>query len=319
MKTYMILAIPLVVFCSCRHKDEAKTEAVALVMPKAAFPKLNQIKFAPQPVKADKEVTDGIAEEKNADPNADINPQNNTDDHIAKAALPPSTTVQDTSKKIIKQGDIRFEAKNIAATRKTLLNTLSKLGGYADEDDQSLSTDSGRKAYNIKARIPSKNFDAFVEAVSSGTSRIDYKHISVSDVTTDYIDTKTRLNNQKILEATYIGLLKKASRMKDILDIEDKITDTRTEIESQQGQLNYMSKQIAYSTLDITFYTEAIERETGTGAGYKLSASFSEGWTIMQALFYGLISLWPLDILAVVGFVLVRNWRKRRKAVAVQQ
>ena len=80
-----------------------------------------------------------------------------------------------------------------------------------------------------------------------------------------------------------------------------------------------MSKQIAYSTLDITFYTEAIERETGTGAGYKLSASFSEGWTIMQALFYGLISLWPLDILAVVVFVLVRNWRKRRKAVAVQQ
>jgi hypothetical protein len=199
-----------------------------------------------------------------------------------------------------------------------LLNTLSKLGGYADEDNQSLSSDSDQKEYSIKARIPAKNFDAFVDAVMSGAARIDFKHISVSDVTSSYIDTKTRLNNQKILEGTYIGLLKKASRMKDILDIEEKITDTRTEIESQQGQLNYMSKQIAYSSLDITFYTKSVEHETGTGAGYKLSTAFGEGWAILQALFYGIITLWPLDILAVAVFVAVRSWRKRRKAETIQ-
>lgn len=315
MKTYMILAIPLMALYSCRHKDEAKTEATMLVMHKPA-PKLNQVRFPPPEVKADKEEMVGSAEEKNVDLDADITTAGNTNDK-AKADPQSATVIQDTSKKIIKQGDIRFEAKNIAATRKALLSNLSKLGGYADEDNQSLSSDSGRKEYNIKARIPAKNFDAFVEAVSSGASRIDYKHISVSDVTTEYIDTRTRLNNQKILESTYIGLLKKASRMKDILDIEDKITDTRTEIESQQGQLNYMSKQIAYSTLDITFYTQSIERETGTGAGYRVSTAFSEGWNMLQALFYGLLTLWPLDILAVVAFILVRNWRKRRKAATI--
>lgn len=310
MKKYMILAIALVALNSCRHKDEAKIEAVDLVMPK---PIVKAVKFPPPEVKADAESKYAGSEQKNADPDANITVDDKADE---KAKIDPqsSTVIQDTAKKIIKQGDIRFEAKNIAATRKALLNNLSKLGGYADEDNQSLSSDSGRKEYNIKARIPAKNFDAFVEAVSTGASRIDYKHISVSDVTTEYIDTKTRLNNQKILEATYIGLLKKASRMKDILDIEDKITDTRTEIESQQGQLNYMSKQIAYSTLDITFYTQSIERETGTGAGYRVSTAFSEGWTMLQALFYGLLTLWPLDILAVVAFVVVRNWRKRRKA-----
>jgi hypothetical protein len=316
MKKYLIPAILMMAICSCKHKERQADVMLPIVLKK---PKVDQVKFPPPIVKADKEETVGSAEEKNADPDADINPDGNADDSKAKLDPQSSTVIQDTAKKIIKQGDIRFEAKNIAATRKALLSNLSKLGGYADEDNQSLSTDSGRKEYNIKARIPAKNFDAFVEAVSSGASRIDYKHISVSDVTTEYIDTRTRLNNQKILEATYIGLLRKASRMKDILDIEDKITDTRTEIESQQGQLNYMSKQIAYSTLDITFYTGAIERETGTGAGYRLSTSFSDGWTTMEALFYGLISLWPLDILAVVGFVLVRNWRKRRKAVAIQQ
>jgi hypothetical protein len=316
MKKHLIPAIIMMAICSCKHKEPQADVILPVVLKKA---KVDQVKF-PQPVvKADKEELIRSAEEKNTDGASPAMAADTSKSYaVVEPEKPPGYNVKDTVKKIIKQGDIRFEAKNIAATRKALLSNLSKLGGYADEDNQSLSADSGRKEYNIKARIPAKNFDVFVEAVSSGASRIDYKHISVSDVTTEYIDTKTRLNNQKILEATYIGLLKKASRMKDILDIEDKITDTRTEIESQQGQLNYMSKQIAYSTLDITFYTEAIERETGTGAGYKLLTSFSEGWTIMQALFYGLISLWPLDTLAIAGFVLVRNWRKRRKAAAVR-
>lgn len=306
MKKYLIAGSLLALMFSCKYKDQEpeKMMAVQLAPPstqKATFSvEANAVKFPSPVVKPDEEV------------NADAKVVDNAD-------ATTSTVVKDTSKKIIKQGDIRFEAKNISATRKALLNDLGKLGGYADEDNQSLSSDSGRKEYNIKARIPAKNFDAFIDAVSSSASRIDYRHISVSDVTNEYIDMQTRLNNQKVLEATYISLLKKASRMKDILDIEEKINDTRTEIESEQGQLNVMSKQIAYSTLDMTFYTKAIEHETGTGAGYRLSTAFSEGWAMLQALFYAIITLWPLEILAIGILVLVRGWRRRRKVFAAQK
>jgi len=304
MKKYLIAGSLLALMFSCKYKDQEpeKMLAVQLAPPlpltKQKAPVVNDVKFAPPVVKPDAEADAKVVDNEDAT---------------------ASTVVKDTSKKIIKQGDIRFEAKNISATRKVLLNTLGKLGGYADEDNQSLSSDSGRKEYNIKARIPAKNFDAFIEAVSSSASRIDYRHISVSDVTSEYIDMKTRLNNQKVLEATYIGLLKKASKMKDILDIEEKITDTRTEIESEQGQLNMMSKQIAYSTLDMTFYTRAIEHETGTTAGYRLSTAFSEGWAMLQALFYAVITLWPLEILAIGILILVRGWRRRRKVLAAQK
>ncbi|MGZ3999980.1 MAG: DUF4349 domain-containing protein, partial [Mucilaginibacter sp.] len=219
----------------------------------------------------------------------------------------------DTSKKIIKEGDITFETKDVNVTRKALLRSLAKLGGYADEDNETLASDSDRKEYQIKARIPARNFDVFLDSLSSNAINIDSRHISISDVTTRYIDTKTRLSNQKALEATYLGLLKRASRMKDVLDIEDKVAETRTAIESEQGELNFLSRQIAYSTLDMTFYSSQFPRETRNNAGHRVVAAFSDGWHILQNMFFGLISVWPIAILALIATILFRKWRLNRK------
>jgi len=297
MKKYLIPGVMLIALISCRQADKSeKMFAVKLIPP----PALSKVKFPPPIVKADAEVTD----------NAEVK-------QYAKVEnTPAATVIQDTSKKIVKQGDISFETKDIVATRKALLGTLNKLGGYADEDNESVDRENDRKEYTIKARIPAKSFDVFLDSVSAGAAKIDSKHISISDVTTQYIDMTTRLHNQKVLEATYLNLLKRASKMTDVLEVEDKLTDTRTEIESEQGQLNYLSKQIAFSSLDITFYTKQIQRETGTGAGYHLTSAFSDGWQLLQGLFFGLIAVWPLVLLFPGAFILIRSWRRKRRLQA---
>ena len=299
MKTYLITAVMLLAFYGCKRKenaDDLKLEPPKEVLLNKSLSETKQMKFAPPVVKQDAEVV-GNSDEK------------------AKVAEPGST-VKDTSKKIVKEGDISFEAKDIAATRKALLSELSKLGGYADEDNESVNSEDQRKEYNIKARIPARNFEIFLDSISSGAVKIDSKHISISDVTNQYIDMTTRLRNQKILENTYINLLKRASKMSDVLDIEDKLTDTRSEIESEQGQLNYLGKQIAYSSLDITFYTKQIQQEIGMGPSYKLTSAFSAGWDMMQGLFFGIISLWPIILLITLFYVLIKTWTKRRRLKA---
>ena len=246
MKKYPILAFILMALSACHHKanDEAmRVVPLNVVLAKKSYSEA-KVRFPPPVVKADAQVA-----EKSYD-KADV----------AEEPTSTNTVVKDTSKKIIKEGDISFEARDIAATRKQLINTLNRLGGYLDEDNETLNNDDNRKEYVLKARIPAKNFDVFLDSVSTGAVKIDSKHISISDVTSQYIDMTTRLRNQKILEATYINLLKRASKMSDVLEVEDKLTDTRTEIESEQGQLNYLNKQIAYSSLDITFYTKQIQK-----------------------------------------------------------
>ncbi|WP_183562352.1 DUF4349 domain-containing protein [Mucilaginibacter sp. SP1R1] len=303
MKTYLISFALLLTISACGNKsNEYKLKTV-------------DVSFAPPAVKPDNE-----ALEKNApmaQEYAVAEPAGNADARVNGYTNNAGTAVRDTSKKIVKNGTIEFETSNVNATRKRILQSLKKYGGYVDEDNQSTNSDVNRKEYNLKISIPAKYFDFLVDSVSASADKIDSKNISITDVTTRYIDVKTRLDNKKILENRYLDLLKKGSKISDLLEIENKLTEIRSDIESTQGQLNYLNKQVAYSSLDITFYTQHVEKaDKGTGAGYKFKGAIVEGWSFLQNLFFGLVALWPLVIMVIIAGWLFKLRRRRRAATS---
>lgn len=230
----------------------------------------------------------------------------------------PAAKPTDIEKKIIKEGDIRFESSDVVKTRKQIISSLKHLGGYAENDSETTDGALGSKEYTIIIRIPAKNFDAFLGTVSSTATKIDSRNIRVKDVTSEFIDTKARLDNKLQLEKRYQNLLSRAGKMRDLLDIEEKLTEIRSDIEATQGQLNYMSKQVAYSSLNITFYTVQPEQvATGNGFGYKFKHALTGGWESLQDLFFGLLSNWYLLVIIAVIIVFVKRWRRRRAVKAV--
>ena len=226
--------------------------------------------------------------------------------------------IRDTTKKIIKSGTIEFEASNINAARKRILQALKKYGGYVDEDNQNINSDINRKEYNLKISIPAQYFDFLVDSVSASADKIDTKNIAVTDVTTRYIDMKTRLDNKKALENRYLELLKKGTKISDLLEIENKLTEIRSDIESAQGQLNYLNKQIAYSSLDITFYTKATTQNIDDRFTNKFKSSIISGWDFLKNLFFGIISIWPLLVIAGIFYWMLKSWRRRRRTKKVE-
>lgn len=228
----------------------------------------------------------------------------------------PKNNAIDTSKKIIKEGDIHFETADVVKTRRAIIYAVEKAGGYVAEDSQSRDESLNRKEYVLKVRVPAKNFDFLVDAVSASADKIDSKNISIKDVTTQYIDMKTRLENKQKLEQTYLGLLNRAKRMADVLQIEEKITEIRSDIESSQGELNYLVKQVAYSSLDITFYNRSVSHESDSSFGGKLIGAIAGGWYTLQNLFFYLISIWPVVAIVLGAYVLII--RRRRKRIAAE-
>ncbi|RYE23723.1 MAG: DUF4349 domain-containing protein, partial [Sphingobacteriaceae bacterium] len=167
-----------------------------------------------------------------------------------------------------------------------------------------------RKEYNLKIRVPAQNFDHLLDTISAGAEKIDAKNISITDITTNYIDAKTRLDNKKLLENRYNQLLAKATKISDLLEIENKLTEIRSDIESAQGQLNYMNKQVAYSSLDVTFYTKTLAQDNGNTFGYRFKNALSSSWDLLQSLFFGIIAFWPFIL---IGVIIVYLFLKRRK------
>jgi len=279
MRTIFLIALALGMLASCGNSKPKENAAV------------NEVRFAPPVVKADKEVMAKMADD-----------------------APAESPITDTAKKIIKTGNISFETESLDKTRKRILISLKKVGGYVAEDNETRDDDSDRQEYTLKLRLPAKNFGLLLDSVSSTAARIDSKEISIKDVTSQFIDVKAQLANSHMLENTYLGLLKKADKMSDVLQIENKLTDIRTAIDSTQGALNYLSRQVAYSSLDVTFYTKQRIAENDNTAGSRFRNAIGSGWVTLQNLFFGLISLWPLILLITFFYLLIRKWwRKRRQ------
>jgi hypothetical protein len=290
MKTYFILSVSfLLVFTSCKHETEQKV-------------RLANVELVPPAPAEEKSIAAADQLE---------------DAGIANKAPAPTPSITDTTKKIIKEGDIRFETGNPKAARQNIVSSLKKLGGYLAEENEINSGETNQKEYSLKIRIPSKNFDAFLNNLTSTTDHIDSKNIHIRDVTTQFIDVQAQIGNNKQLEQRYLQLAAKATKMTDLLAIEDKLAAIRTEIDSAQGQLNYLSSQVSYSSLDISFYTrKSGEVNTGDNFGYKFKKSLIDGWEVMQDLFFAIISLWPLILAALIIYPLIIRWKKRKRANA---
>lgn len=321
MKNSFLILVLLLALSSCGNKKNDQKYAVKFPPPVA---KTDEEADENMPAVQELEVADPGVKSQKGDPNADIEIAETDDARVLQhtsigfSAPVVKPEAKDTVKKIIKQGDISFETHDVAVTRKALLADLKKFGGYLDEDDESMNSDSDRKEYTLKTRLPANNFDSFLTAVATKAIKIDSKHISITDVTTKYIDMATRLHNKKLLEKRYLDLLGKATVMQDILAIEGKLNEIQTDIESVQGQFNYLSKQIAYSSLDVTFYARHINKPNivANTFGHRFYRAMNKGFGYLGRAFFGFISLWPVWAIVIAGFIWIRIRIKRRRAMA---
>lgn len=109
------------------------------------------------------------------------------------------------------------------------------------------------------------------------------------------------------------------------MNIYDKLTDIRSQIESLQGQLNRLDKLVAFSTLDIHLephiLTEPIEPAGGWYPGETIRESIDILVNILATL-----ATWFIEFIIVVVPILiilslppifllwlVRHWQKRRQ------
>ena len=212
-----------------------------------------------------------------------------------------------TERMLIKNGNIRFECSNIKETRRIIAQAVKTHNGYIASDEESRYDDNINNV--ITVRIPNSGFDNFLADATEGISRFDSKEINTRDVTSEFLDMQARLKTKKELESRYLELLKKATKISEMLEIERSANNLRSEIESIEGQLKYLNNQVDYSTLTISFY----EKTPGTSDFFhKLTDGFGSGWDYFISFFILLVNIWPF-LLLIAAFIIIVQRRKNKK------
>lgn len=221
-------------------------------------------------------------------------------------------TAPEISQKIIKQASLRFETNDLDETFAQIQKAIVANKGTVQNDTEGKDYDNIYR--NLTVRVPSQNFDVFIKSISEGVSYFERKEISAADVTEQYIDLDSRLKNKRKLEARYLEILQKATKISEILEIEKQISIIRQEIEAKEGQLKYLESRISESTITIEFYKTIAQKEgVKTSYGSKIWTAIKSGFFSLSEFLISIISLWPFIILFCVIAYFIRKRFKRKK------
>ncbi len=216
------------------------------------------------------------------------------------------------NRKIIKEGDLTYQVDSIELTRKKVVESVQKYGGYIVHDNADYYGEE--KSYYFEIKVPAGYFDSFIDELTSGVNKFDVKTITATDVTEEFVDLEARLKAKKEVEQRFIQLLAQANSIEEVLNVEQEVGYLRTEIESIEGRLNYLKNRTGLSTLRLSVYESSpyieVEEE---GYGSKFGNAFEAGWIGIVYFFIGLTALWPFILLTIIIIVVVKVLMKKSR------
>lgn len=206
--------------------------------------------------------------------------------------------VQSVDRKLIKEGRIDFQTKDVEATDKTV-RTIAKQCGAWISDDNCIRSKS-KLEYNLTIRVPSDKYDSLTNLIlkKAEIKKLDSKSTSIKEVTEEYIDVETRLEIKKESEKKMTDLLGRAKNLTEVLEIQKQLTELREDIESVEGRMKFLADQVSYSTLRVSFYVKMPYSSRFFGG---FLSALKDGWEVFLYVLTGAAYLWVIILVVVLG------------------
>lgn len=270
--------------------------------------------------------TTGAAYESGSGSVANRYPGSGTDTEVAEDSFstgssPDHVTVTPISQKLVRTIRISTETEDLDALLQEIDAKIVALEGYAENREVYNGSSSAVRRYRhatLTIRIPAEKLNSFIGEVT-GISNVTSSSETVEDITLNYVDVNSRVLALETEQTRLLELLAKAETMDDLLQIEDRLTDVRAELERYNSQLRLMDSLVNYSTVhleisEVKEYTVVTEPET---VWDRISTGFMNNLknlgNFFVNLFVFLVAALPyLVIIAGVTIVIILLCRKRK-------
>ncbi len=215
--------------------------------------------------------------------------------------------------KLVYTGSVSVQTTEYDATIADIKALIAEFGCIvesANESDYNMGwRDAAYKAsardFTWTLRVPSEKFSAMMDKLGTVHGHIESKDQSAEDMTKQFRDNEGRINALKAQEARLLSFMEEAKTVTETLEIEDRLSEVRYELESLQNRNSGIDFQVKYSTLQISLQELGADDTEGLSFGRRVSHAFSSsGSRFVQAL-EGLtiLVILLLPYLAIAGAV----------------
>jgi len=185
--------------------------------------------------------------------------------------------------------------------------------------------DETAKTGNMTVRIPAAGFQSFIDAVQLMSVEVTRISTSGQDVTEEYVDLSARLANLEATADRVRAFLDETKNVEEALAVNQELSRLEGEIEVLKGRIKYLEQSSAFSTVTIDLTPDVLSQPIEVGgwqpqgvAKSALESLIAALQTLVDIAIWLLIFLLPVVIIIAIPIwllvVLIRRWRRRRKA-----
>jgi hypothetical protein len=222
---------------------------------------------------------------------------------------------------VIKTGSIAIQAAALDPALADATTVIVGLGGYASGSERSGDGDNARASTTF--RIPSARWDEALIAIRGIGDKVLDERSETVDVTGEVVDIEARMRNLETTERAFQSIMDRATVIKDVLEVQERLTAVRGEIEELASKAAHLREQAAMSTLSVTFSIKPApviaQQEARFDPGTEAEAATAQLVGILQSLatagiWFAIVWLPILIALAIVGGIGVLIYRRLRPA-----
>ncbi|NWG34807.1 MAG: DUF4349 domain-containing protein [Chloroflexi bacterium] len=243
-----------------------------------------------------------------------------------------------TERMVIQNVDMSIVVADPKARMDEIARMAEDMGGFVVSSNLYRSTYGPNEIEvpeaSITIRVPAERLDEALEKIKADVVEVTYENRSGQDVTSQYVDLKSRLAAKEEAEKNLLKIMDTATNAEDVLAIYLQVQNIQTEIESLKGQIKYLEESAALSAISIRLVAEEKVKPIEIG-GWKLQGTandavqdlirFTQGFT--RFLIRLFLTYLPALILIAIpaygaflgGRALLRRFRKAKPVVEAKE
>jgi hypothetical protein len=232
-----------------------------------------------------------------------------------------NVVVQNTNRKIIKNADVRLLVKDTDVAIDRTTQIIGDLGGYIISSRVWYQDYYGNnlKYATMTLGIPVDQFEQALTRLRGLAIRVLDENASGEDVTDQYVDLQSQLENLEATRARVQEFLKDAKTVDEALRINQQLSDIEGQIEQIKGRMNYLNDRSAFSTITVNFEPEfpiltptptatiaptSTPRPTATLAPWKPGETFGDAQRTVTVAYRGIFNFLIWLVVVVLPILL---------------
>lgn len=218
-----------------------------------------------------------------------------------------------SGQKIVYTATMKLETTEYDKAHASLKELIETHHGFiSSENESQASYKSTAKVLNITVRVPAEEYEAFVAEAGDVATMTSFSS-KADNVTRQYSETQSIISSLEVQEKRLLELEAQAANVDELLDIEDRLQEVRSDLMIQRNSLSKLDTDISYSTITITL-SDVKESGSATpsvreGLGERLGSGAAEAWDDFvegfEDFLVDLVSIWPRLLIAIIVIVVV--------------